>query len=221
MPLKTFQKFGSKIALYSGSGALLAKKDVKTALEKLNIKIEKIKENDIKTGKLQIFKILIIPSGKTELILKVLKGKGFEKIRKFVKEGGKYIGICAGAYLAPKVVKLRSSRKESGLNIIEIENKREAGIGLREIEISNENHPLVKGYQSKIKIWYQNGPLMRSQGKVEIIAKYDENFAAILASNYGKGKVILFSPHPEGSLENKIDPEKIGTLNLLKKAIDW
>jgi glutamine amidotransferase-like uncharacterized protein len=212
--------FKSKIALFAGSGAVLAK-DVGVALEELDIQYEKINENIIKEGRLQDFEILIIPGGYTETIIEALGGESFEKIREFVRRGGKYIGICAGAYLAPKIVKLRFGRNEPGLDIINVENKREAGIGLKEIEILNENHPLAKGYRGKIKIWYQNGPFMKAGTKVEVIAKYNEDFAAIVASNYGKGKVILFSPHPEGSLENKIDPEEIGTLNLLKNAIDW
>ncbi len=207
-----------KIALYCGSGAVYHK-DVEIALKKNNIEVQKIDEYMIKQGKLKNFKTLIIPGGATQVILNSLKGAGFEQVRKFVRGGGKYIGICAGAYLAPKEVKLRFGRKKAGLNIIDIENKREAGIGLREIEIVGESE-IAKGYsKGKIKIWYQNGPYIRSGKGVKVVARYKKDFAAIVWANFGKGKVILFSPHPEGNLENEIDPEKIGTLNLLKNAI--
>ena len=163
---------------------------------------------------------MIIPGGDTKEIWRSLYKNGFDKIREFIRKGGKYIGICAGAYLAPKTVKLRFGETKEGLGIINVENKRRYGISLKEIEF-NESHPISKGYKGKIKIWYQNGPYILADKGVEIVAKYNLKFSAIVSSKYEKGKVILFSCHPEGSIEYEIDPEKLGTLNLLKNAIKF
>jgi len=58
---------------------------------------------------------------------------------------------------------------------------------------------------------------------VEVLARYKEegDYAAIVASRYGQGKVVIFSPHPEGSREGKIDPEEAGTILLLKNALEF
>jgi glutamine amidotransferase-like uncharacterized protein len=214
------QKHISKVALYSGSGAVLAE-DVGIAFEELNMSFEEIKESDINRGELRNFEVLIVPGGSTEVIWESLEGKGFDQIRKFVEDGGKYIGICAGAYLAPEIVKLRFDKTRVGLGIIDVENERVSGIGLKEIKISNTSYPIARGYSGKLEIWYQNGPFMKPGDGVGVISKYDEYFASIVCAAYGRGKVVLFSPHPEGSLEFKMNPQKLGTLKLLRNAIDW
>ncbi|MBF5059561.1 BPL-N domain-containing protein [Candidatus Neptunochlamydia vexilliferae] len=43
-------------------------------------------------------KLLIFPGGRDIPYDRALKGKGTAKIRRFVEEGGAYLGICAGAY---------------------------------------------------------------------------------------------------------------------------
>jgi glutamine amidotransferase-like uncharacterized protein len=70
-----------------------------------------------------------------------------------------------------------------------------------------------------VDIWYQNGPMMKAGEGVETLAVYEEGGAAIVCATYGEGKVIIFSPHPEGSLEGRVDPEKAGTLKLLENTI--
>jgi len=85
----------------------------------------------------------------------------------------------------------------------------------------NPDHPITKGYQGELTIWYQNGPYMKPGNLVTVLAMYDTTYAAIVVSNYHKGKVVLFSVHPEGSLDNRVDPQKLGTLGLLKNAILW
>ena len=209
-----------RIALFAGTGAVLAQ-DVGVALAKLNLHYTEVTESDIKRGKLKDFNILIIPGGYTAVMLDTLEGEPFDSIRRFVASGGKYIGICAGAYLAPQVVKLHAGREAPGLNIIAVENVRRSGMGLRKINIVNPDHPITKGYQGELTIWYQNGPYMKPGNLVTVLAMYDTTYAAIVVANYHKGKVVLFSVHPEGSLNNGVDPQKLGTLGLLKNAILW
>ena len=62
---------------------------------------------------------------------------------------------------------------------------------------------------------------MKTDEGVETLAIYEEGATAILRvyTPYGQGKVVVFSPHPEGSLEGGVDPEEAGTLKLLGNAI--
>jgi glutamine amidotransferase-like uncharacterized protein len=143
--------------------------------------------------------------------------EGFEQIREFVAGGGGYIGICAGAYMAARNVEVPGH--PPGLEIIEIINERKAGQGIRTITIAQPEHPVVKGYMGEVDIWYQNGPMMKAGEGVETLAVYEEGGAAIVCATYGHGRVIIFSPHPEGSLESGVDPEEAGTLKLLENAI--
>ncbi|HDJ66535.1 MAG TPA: hypothetical protein ENF33_02315, partial [Nitrososphaeria archaeon] len=63
------------------------------------------------------------------------------------------------------------------------------------------------------------GPYIIPGKGVEVIARYDEEYAAIVCSTYGKGRVLIFSPHPEGNLKERADPIKLGTAKLLENAI--
>jgi glutamine amidotransferase-like uncharacterized protein len=80
-------------------------------------------------------------------------------------------------------------------------------------------HPVVRDFDGKVDIWYQNGPMMETGEGVETLAVYGEGSAAIVCATYSQGRVVIFSPHPEGSLEGGVDPEEAGTLKLLENAI--
>jgi biotin--protein ligase len=170
---------------------------------------------------------LIIPGGTTERYVSSLgKGDFYERIRNFVFNGGKYIGICAGAYLAPKeCIGLKKGRriKLKGLGIIDVkcirEHKRRRPGKLRKIKL--KRHSLTKGSPQELEIWYHNGPGFIPRKGVEVAAVYENGLAAIVSSKYGKGKVVFFGPHPEGDFKKKINPAKLGTLRLIKNAIDY
>jgi glutamine amidotransferase-like uncharacterized protein len=204
------------VCVYAGAGAVLAK-DVEIALDKLAIPYREVDEDDIRVGGLGNCSLLIVPGGYTARCVEAFSQEGFEQIREFVAGGGGYIGICAGAYIAARKVEVPG--RPPGMGVIEIENERKAGQGLRTITIVKPEHPVVKGYMGEVDIWYQNGPMMRAGEGVETLAVYEEGAAAIVWATYGQGKVVIFSPHPEGSTEGGVDPEKAGTLKLLENAI--
>ena len=192
------------IALYFGSGAVLAK-DVAAAFKKLNISYEKITEKDIENDKLKDYSILIIPGGYTPECVKALMPH-YEKIRDFVAKNA-YIGICMGTYLAPDKVELSYlGQTPKGLGIIDIVNERGKGKELRKIYC--REHEITKGYK-EIEDFCETPPLIKAGENVEILAKYNGH-AALVYSDYKEGKVILFSFHPE-----KLNT----TLSFLKNAI--
>lgn len=209
-----------KVALYSGKGASLAR-DVEKALKILDIPYDKIEESDMKSECLPKYSVMIIPGGLTGEMVSGLKGLGYRSLREYVKNGGGFIGICAGAYLAPKRVNI--SGYPEGLGIIDIENERLQGLGMHLVRIEGK-HPVTKGYESQeLPMFRLNGPMMIPGKSVEVLAKYvgDNDFAAIVTSKYGEGRVVLFGVHPEGSIEHKVDPEELGTTDMLKNAIEF
>lgn len=209
--------------MFTGKGAVLAR-DVEYALREIRVEYEKIGSIRIKEGKLREFSCLIIPGGYTETIVDDLTTKGLNEICEFVKSGGGYIGICAGAYIAADKVEIHPAYKRGkpkGLGIINIKNIRKEGIGIRSIKITNLTHPIAKDCSTDVKIWYQNGPFIVPDKDVEVIAQYDTEHAAIVCARYVEGRVVIFSPHPEGSITWGIKPHTLGTLELLKNACEW
>jgi len=205
----------AEVTIYSGKGAVLFK-DVAYALDLLDIKYKAVDENDIKEGELEQFKFLIVPGGYTQEYMPALGEAGRKAIRNFVWEGGSYIGICGGTYIAAEMVEVPG--RPQGLELIDIENIRKSGTGMRKIYL--DEHPVTQGLGSELEIYYQNGPEIVARGNVEGIAKYKSGRFAIVASSFGKGKVICFSPHPEGSISQGIKP-KPETLKLLSNALEW
>jgi glutamine amidotransferase PdxT len=204
------------VCVYAGDGAVLAR-DIEVALDKLGTPYRQADEQDIRGGGLGDCSLLIIPGGYTARYVHALGEEGFEHIREFVAAGGGYIGICAGAYIAARNVEVPG--RPPGLGIIEIRNERRAGRGMRTIAIAKPEHSMVKGYVGEVDIWYKNGPMIKVGEGVETLAVYGEGSAAIVCATYSQGRVVIFSPHPEGSLEGEVDPEEAGTLKLLGNAI--
>ncbi len=203
------------ICIYCGSGAILAN-DVEFALKELGISFKEIDEDDIKEGKLNDCSVLIIPGGYTEEYVNTLSEKGFDAIREFVFNGGGYIGICAGAYLAAEKVEVPG--KPQGLGIIDIQNIRESGTKMRKIYL--KEHPITNGLGNELEIYYQNGPEIIANGKVKEMASYENVKSAIVVSSFGKGTIVIFSPHPEGCITHGIKPTS-KTLELLKNSIKF
>lgn len=57
-----------------------------------------IKAQDILAGRLAEYAVLIVPGGADLPYCEQLNGAGNRAIRRFVENGGLYVGICAGAY---------------------------------------------------------------------------------------------------------------------------
>jgi len=204
------------ICIYADAGGELAR-DVEVAFDRLALPYRELDERDIRSGRLSECSLLIVPGGYTARCVTALGAEGFECIREFVAGGGGYIGICAGAYIASSRVEVLGHPR--GLGIIEIENVRGAGLEVRTIFVTQPDHPIVEGCGRELQIWYQNGPLIEAGEGVETVAVYEDGSAAIVCSTYGRGRVVIFSPHPEGSLEGGVDAGEYGTLRLLENGV--
>lgn len=70
------------------------------ALKANNLPFELIRSDDIKNGCLKNYKMLFVPGGWASNKLKALGSKGIDEIKRFVCNGGNYLGFCGGAGLA-------------------------------------------------------------------------------------------------------------------------
>jgi hypothetical protein len=139
-----------------------------------------------------------IPNSDGEWITKqdLVKVGAFEWLKSFIANGGRYIGICAGAYLTEEWIDKSLGESGKGLNIFpgKIDNysKRSKTTKFLLTEWPELN--------SKRWVYFQDGPAFypNPNSAVKVLATFtaDETPAAVTFT-YGNGKVGLISPHLE------------------------
>lgn len=189
----------------------------------------RITSDEIRAGKLADVDVLIHPGGSGGRQGRDLDTLGREAVREFVRGGGGFLGICAGAYLA-------TNEYPWSLNLIDakvVDRKHWArGKGVVVIEFSPEGAEFFNYEYDEMMIYYGQGPLLARREwddpdvpDYESLAIFSTEIAekgapegvmvgnsAIVRTEYGKGRVFCFSPHPELT-------EDLGYM--INIAVDW
>lgn len=116
----------------------------------------------------------------------------------FVKNGGGYVGFCAGAFMTTKEI---GSTGSPGLGIFPGGT---APLG------ANTGSLLVTWQGKKRNIYFEGGPYMYNinSSVAEIIAVYsDGQTVAAARTSYGQGRVFISGPHPEAPSWWGSDPD--------------
>lgn len=167
---------------------------------------------DIRAGKLAGFQALIMPGGVASKQAEKLQDDGRQKIRSFVENGGGYVGICAGSYLASNDY----SWSIGLINAKAVDRKHWArGKGDVTIAFSETGNQALSFAPKTAVVNYRQGPLFAPGDKKDLPAyeslatfttEICENGAtpgamigttAIARAPFGKGRVICYGPHPE------------------------
>jgi len=112
-------------------------------------------------------------------------------LKNFVNQGGLYLGICGGGYIA-------SSGWEENDGFVEAIEL----VPYESDSFSIDTEPQIihiKWNNVKRPVYYQFGPkfLLPEHGLETIIARYDDNSVAAFSMIRGSGKIVLVGPHPE------------------------
>jgi glutamine amidotransferase-like uncharacterized protein len=188
---------------------------------------KRVDADDIRNGALDGMDLLIQPGGSGSAQARTLKPEGCEKIKAFVKNGGGYVGICAGSYLA-------SSYYPWSLHLLNadvVDSKHWArGRGNVQLKLSDTGKTMLDLSADEVECMYHQGPLL-APGHEKGLEPYEPvaTFATEVAKNgappgimlgttaiargiYGKGHVVAISPHPE-----KTD----GLDNIVRRVAEW
>lgn len=178
-------------------------------------------------GQLSGFDLVLFPGGNARMQADSLGPIGRKKVQEFVRNGGSYLGICAGAFLA-------SSTFEWGLSLVNSETPTGTcyvkGLGYQKwldrgggdagITISSEGRKIFgESTDTSYQVRFGGGPVFQPGRRTYLpeyvpLAYYTSEVyqfdfqkgtmygtPAILATPYGSGKVILISPHLESKPE--------------------
>ena len=217
-----------RVGVFKDAGA--AGKGVPRVTELLgkteDIKVTHLTGKEIASGVLTNFDVVMFTGGSGSKQAESLGEKGREEVRRFVRGGGGYIGICAGAYLA-------CSGFDWGIGVLNaktVSSKWMRGSGNVEIEMTAKGAALTSLPAEKREVHYENGPIIQPDNQKDIpayepiaffrteLAKNSSpkgvmiNSPALVRGAYGKGRVLFSSPHPE---------QTSGMEELVPSAVRW
>lgn len=139
-------------------------------------------------------KLWIHPGGKSTTGAKAMGPELMDQVREFVKNGGGYVGFCAGAFISTAQI---GTTNHVGFGFTP---------GRTELLIKEGRDKAMIPVRTKIglvKMYYSGGPFLevsesdlRAAGG-EVMARYPDGKIAGIFARYGKGKVAVIGTHPE------------------------
>ena len=206
-----------RVAIFDGDGVGPSALPLIEAIKKAKehpFQISRITAVEIQGGKLAGVNVLVHPGGSGGGQGKALGENGRKAVRDFVHQGGGYLGVCGGAYLA-------TNDYEWSLNLIDakVVDKRHwaRGNGDVRVRLSPAGSNFFSHAGPDMTIHYAQGPLLARPEwddpdvpDYESLAIFADEIAlkgapegvmvgtsAAVRAEYGKGRVFCFSPHPE------------------------
>ncbi len=184
------------------------------------IKVTRLAPEDIVPETLALFDVVAFTGGYSVNQARSLGEPGKDAIRRYVAEGGRYLGICAGAYLA--VV-----GEEWSLGLLNARlapGNRWRGQAFVDMQLTEEGRSALAPVEDVFKVRYNNGPVIRALNRPDlppftVLATFRSEIVrpggqpgvmldspAIVMAPYGRGRVLTISPHPENTpgVENLI-----------------
>ncbi len=205
-----------KVALFLDQGAHAREELCQTLRSQPDMRVTIIYGDDVRAGRLRDFDVLVVPGGSGREEAASLEEDGTNEIRRFVQNGGIYMGVCAGFYL------LTETRPQYlgllPLTTSDSDNWRR-GEAMLPIEFTPLGMQVFAMPRAKTEVLYHNGPVININGRSnksksdiiplcffrdEIVAPGGEpgvmlNAPAIILGRFGKGLVLGISPHPEAT----------------------
>jgi glutamine amidotransferase-like uncharacterized protein len=197
-----------RVAIYDGEGAYF--RSIKAATRMflwMGAEPRCITPQEILKGKLKQFDILYMTGGWAVPYIRDLKGGGTANIRKFVQQGGAYLGTCAGAFFAADYIFWEGKRYEYPLDLFPGYAKGPIAeiapwprFKLCRIHLIPKPHFITKDEPDSLMSLYYGGPWFHVPPgfKADVLAYYDlNNRPVMLAYESGHGRVFLTGVHTE------------------------
>lgn len=180
---------------------------------------------DIRPEVLSQFDVVVFGGGSGSREAATIGKEGAGAVQAYVRDGGGYVGVCAGAFLC-------SAHYSWSLKLIDTHvftGKREVkGLGPKsmwyrgkvssqEMQLTDEGRRLFADIDETVDVRYQNGPIVSPKSfpglkPYKVLAWFRSekvlyppqegtmvNTPAIVSGEFGKGRVISISPHPEAT----------------------
>jgi hypothetical protein len=197
----------TRVAVFDDSGSMVSPVAYKYQLaQRQDFVVEVVGAPEIRGGVLDRVDVLLVGGGKTTPQSNALGKEGLQAIQAFVRRGGGYLGICAGAYLASQ-----SRSYCQHLDLLPFDTQNTSVTGAQAVTWQKNPLGLAHGDQGLML----GGPLLiprpESGEKLTVWASFTENglegskviplknTPMAISGRFGAGKVLVFSTHCESS----------------------
>jgi hypothetical protein len=202
-----------RVALYHAGGvnetAFVTTRALLSTTRGIDLRV--VRPDDVRAGTLDDRDLVFFTGGRGSVQARLLEEDGRERVRAFVRRGGGYLGICAGAYMAMQ----RHTASTGEFYKLALIASQNATGDLWERGVATVV-ARARGTNERLRLHYANGPVFE-RVPVDGLAPYvpiadfetdlhdaARGFApgvmpgtpAMLAARYGEGRIILFSPNP-------------------------
>ena len=183
---------------------------------------------DVREGALAAATVAIFPGGSGRGIGNGLQEEGRQLLRDYIFGGGGYLGICAGAYFA-------GSGLDNYLGAIRLRHSQPwtRGRATVKIELTEEGKAIFGDDKTSLDVRYANGPVFLAADQIDggdsdfvVLARFKTpstdrsgtvreemiGEAAVGYKDYGQGRLLIISPHPESHEEH---------CDFVVRAIEW
>ncbi|MEO1619191.1 MAG: BPL-N domain-containing protein [Planctomycetota bacterium] len=190
-----------------------------------DITVAHLSADDIRPEVLGQFDVVVFGGGSGSVEARAIGKKGAKAVTQFVKEGGGYVGVCAGAFLC-------SAHYSWSLNLVDthvLTGKRNVeGLGPKsmwyrgefssqKMQLTEEGQKLFPNLSETVDVRYRNGPIVSPKNSFglkpySVLAWFRSekvlyppqsgtmiDTPAIVKGEFGRGQVISISPHPEAT----------------------
>ena len=216
----------AKVAMYAGSG--VGGNGVVECLRLVNespeLELHLVDADGVQSGALDGMDMLLMPGGSSDREYKALGSNGVERLDAFLRNGGGYLGLCAGCAVVmdeksrARMIPWKWSGSTSGtlFPAIKINEKGAAALGIKAGTMPVRYHggPLMwpstnvfEGVNTEQWATFDAEGSMKGRDKVKMYGA-----AAIVGGTYGKGKIVACTVHPEYCLD---------TLKIVKGAFKY
>ncbi len=204
-----------KVAIFEGKGASGGGiESTEARIQSIPLAtVTRVKAEDWAGIDLKAYDVVVFSGGSGSAQAEAIGEAGRNNVREYVRGGGGYVGICAGAYLA-------CSNFKWGLGILNastVSSKWLRGQGFMDLEVTDEGRKLLGDVKGTFKVRYNNGPIIKPAERTDVpayttvslfrseIAKFGSpegvmvNSPAHALATFGRGRVFISSPHPENT----------------------
>lgn len=227
IPAARFEK-PVRFAIYQGKGS--SDEGIQNVINCFtgveNTSVSKLSAEDFRNVDLSQYGAVIFSGGVASAQSESLGESGRSRVREYVRSGGGYVGICAGAYLA-------CSNFSWGLGVLNastVSSKWRRGQAWVQERLTAAGSEILGEAITPFFVRYNNGPILKPGERKDTpayvalavfeteVAQHDTpagimiNSPAQAIAHFGSGRVFVSSPHPENTP---------GLVHLIPRGLSW